>query len=163
MDTSSVSKLTVMNSLANRITTTLISFALIVALFIAWLGFTLNENLEKALWRSALETEFNNYLWQHNKNKLNGDEISYPESVNLKTYIWYKGTKKPKSIPDAITAMQAGIHDEVTLKNREYSILVREIEGDKIYMSYDIDCMSVVYGMSVLLCGVSGGGGIVRI
>jgi len=127
-----------MNSLANRITITLISFALIVALFIAWLGFTLNENLERALWRSALETEFNNYLWQHNKNKLNGDEISYPESVNLKTYIWYKGTKKPKSIPDAITAMQAGIHDEVTLKNGEYSILVREIEGDKIYMSYDI-------------------------
>ena len=121
-------------SLRNRVATFLVMFAAAIAVFVAFLGHLANEQLEETLLRSTLEAELSYYL----KDRQAHPAASPPKTADLATYIWRRDGAKPISLPPEIAGLGPGIYEEIGFGGREYCVLVRDVKGERIFMSYDI-------------------------
>ena len=121
-------------SLRNRVAASLVMFAAAIAIFITFLGHLANEQLEETLFRSTLEAELSYYL----KDRQAHPTAAPPKTADLTTYVWHRAGAKPVALPPEIASLAPGIYEEIGLGGREYCVLVRDVKGERIFMSYDI-------------------------
>jgi len=121
-------------TLRSRVTLAVLAYMIFVATVIGLLGYVVNERFEEVIWRSTLEAELNSYL----KYRKINPGLSAPTSGNLKTYISDKMDDLEHRPPDVISSLKPGLHDEISIDNRLYTVLVKDVDDHRIYMMYDI-------------------------
>jgi len=129
-------KLTKMSFQA-RLTYTLGGFSLFIATLIGLSGHYINEQIESQIWRSTLENEFVKYLANSEK------YMEYVQHLggNLKIYVINRNNSDSTTLPDYLRPLTPGIYDEVEIGDRDFSILVRDIDVERIFLVFDISSM----------------------
>ena len=138
------------SSLRNRVALSLALFAVSIAIIILTLGDLVNEKLEENIWRSTLEAELTYFL----QARQTSPESKPPATADLTTYVWRHGTAIPKNMPPIIAKLEPGIHDEISLDDHEYCVLVRDINDDRIFMRYDITRLEEKESQFVLIVSI---------
>jgi len=138
-------------SLQNQFTYALGGFGVFIAILIISFGIYLNEELEAEVWRSTLDSEYLNYL-NHRKGNAGNNVIEYG---NLKIYEVDKKQLLHYTLPPELSSLPLGIHDEVKIKNKEYIVLIRDLDGKRIFICYDISYLEETeFYMGILFIGV---------
>jgi signal transduction histidine kinase len=117
------------------VTLLLSAFASGLALAMGVLGYLVNESYEDLIWHSALEAEFAHYI------KYGG--LSLDPAVQITdVFAIYRqplgGTAVATSPPPAIARLAPGVHDGVQVDDRQYTVLVNDLDEQRFFMVYDI-------------------------
>ncbi|USA45698.1 HAMP domain-containing histidine kinase [Acinetobacter sp. C26M] len=105
-------------NLRNQIIIGLSIYSLILTFIVGIHGYIVNENIEKLVWKTVLDVEFD-YI----KKRLDKDP-DFSGSVKDSFY-WYD-EKNTGKIPQAFLALNAGIHDEIDYDNKKFVVMVEE-------------------------------------
>lgn len=124
-------------SFQNRITYTLGGFSLLMTILIGLSGHYINEQIESQIWRSTLQNEFVKYMANSEK------YIDYVNNLsgNLKVYVVPTDQLDDKNIPGYIRHLSPGIYDEIEIDDRDFSILVKDVGADRVFLVFDISYM----------------------
>lgn len=141
-------------SLQSRFTLTLSGVAIFIAVLVGLFGQYINERLEVEIWRATLESEFsyfkeNTSLYSDNVNILTG---------NLRVFRYIRGAPQNQSVPAIFYQLEPGIYDEIKINDKEYCVLVRDLDKDRVLLAYDITHLEhkefklgvVIFGVVIL-------------
>jgi signal transduction histidine kinase len=122
--------------LARQITLWLVlyGFLLSTALFIH--GLWVNEDAERRVWEATLERAMDAMLDQH---------VRVPSAhwPNTGKFDLYRLDGSP-NVPEPLRPLAAGLHDELVFDDREWVVLVREVEGTRVALALDIEGFEAV-------------------
>ena len=118
-------------SLRTRIAAGLAIYSLMLATVIIGVGYSVHESLELLVWRAQLDGEISSYLSDRARNP----DTALPQSGKLRAYL---GKADSIDIPSSLRQLGPGIHDDVNIDGRESAVMVRELDGERIYMTIDI-------------------------
>ena len=139
------------SSLEKKFTYTLGGFAVFVALLVGSFGHYINEQLEVEIWRATLESEF---LYYKNNRTRNSGQSVY-QSGNLQIYSLRNGEVLNGTIPNQLSQLRPGIYDEIEIGGREYCVLVRALDKERILLAYDITHLEESeFKLAILIIGL---------
>lgn len=118
------------SSLRRRIVLSVVSYTVLVSLAITLHGYVVNERAEQSIWESLLEAELTHLLQRRR------DQPSSPwqDTEALKLF----GVEFGKPIPTEFGSLPPGVHDEIRQGNRQYVVLVRGVDRERIVFAMDI-------------------------
>jgi signal transduction histidine kinase len=121
-------------SLRRRFNATLMAFGVGVAFVIGLLGHMVNERIEAHVWRSLLEIEMQVYA-DHLRQGL---ERRPDAGKGMHAYATGADGRPPEGLPAELAALDPGLHDEIAVGDRWYSVMVRSVDGRRLYVVVDI-------------------------
>ena len=121
-------------SLRARVSLTLFAFAIVVALLVSVVGSFINEKVELSIWEATLSSELDFQLQRIAENP----EFIPVNRASLTTYARKLDSQTPPAVPKVFLPLEPGIHDELEFNGRQWCILVRDVDGTRYYLSYDI-------------------------
>jgi signal transduction histidine kinase len=94
--------------------------------------FFANNELEEQLLETQISRELEHYI-----NALTEDgSTPFPKSANLSFYLRSNTDVYP--VPEPFMDLEPGIYHGIKWAGKDYQLAVRDIEGDRIYMAFDI-------------------------
>ncbi len=142
-------------SLRSRIALGLSAYSLLLAVTIILAGYSVHESLEWMVWHAQLDAEMASFVQQRSLQP--GAEL--PRSGKLSAYVETPGTPEAEQVPAQLRALSVGLHDEILVAGEESAVMVREHDGQRIYMVINISALENderVIGEVLLLLGASG-------
>ncbi len=137
-------------SLQKQFTYTLGGFAIFVAMLIGLFGVYLNEQFEVEIWRATLESEFLSYT---GNNKYAKQPVV--QHGNLHIYKFKEGVTLSQAIPKELHHLKPGIYDEIQIGDRDYSVLIRDLDTERILLMYDITHLEKSeFNLGILVVGL---------
>jgi signal transduction histidine kinase len=121
-------------SLRSRIAVGLAGYSLLLAATVIGIGYSVHESLEWMVWHAQLDGEMAAYLQQRARQP----DAVLPHSSKLKTYV---ANGSDESLPPALRALGPGLHDDIDVDGVETAAMVREVDGQRIYMLIDISTL----------------------
>lgn len=105
-----------------------------MALVIGALGNFFNEKIELAIWEETLSSELEFQL-----ERSSADPSFVPHSrESLRTYQRPLSSNEASEVPNEFRSLSPGIHDEIEVGDKEFCVLVRDIESTRYFLVYDI-------------------------
>lgn len=124
-------------SLRTRIALGLSGYTLLLGATIIGIGGAMHESLEWMVWRAQLDGEMAAYLQQ----RAQQPDALLPRSGKLKTFVATPGSIEMDSVPVALRQLKPGLHDHVQVDGVESAVMVREVQGQRIYMLLDVSTL----------------------
>lgn len=128
-------------NLRNRIILGLSIYSLILTFTVGIHGYIVNENIEKLVWKTVLDVEFD-YI----KKRLKIDPEFHISIRN--SFYWYDGSKSDE-IPKIFQNLNSGIHDEISYNNKKFVVMVEE-NSTKQILAMDITHIENYENMIIL-------------
>jgi signal transduction histidine kinase len=142
-------------SLRSRIALGLSAYSVLLAVTIILVGYSVHESVEWMVWHAQLDAEMASFLQQRALQP--GAEL--PRSSKLRAYVETPGSTQADAIPAQLRALATGLHDEILVNGEESAVMVREHDGQRIYMVINISALENderVIGEVLLVLGASG-------
>lgn len=118
------------HTLRRRIAFGLIGYVLLLTAAVVIHGLIVNESVESLVWRSMLEAELDFFL----KRRAEDPGYPWPRTETLDLFIGGTGA----AVPEPLAALAPGMHDEVAINDHQVAALIRDVEGERIYLVLDI-------------------------
>lgn len=142
-------------SLRSRIALGLSAYSLLLTATIILVGYSVHESVEWMVWHAQLDAEMASFLQQRAVQP--GAEL--PRSGKLRAYVETPGTPQAEEIPAKLRALTVGLYDEILVEGEQSAVMVREHDGQRIYMVINISALENderVIGKILLVLGASG-------
>jgi signal transduction histidine kinase len=119
--------------LRTRIALSVLIYSLILGTAILSLGYLINERVERLIWEAMLSAEVEHML-------THPERISANALIESGTLHAYRGSPQDgfQWVPEALRSLPPGLHDEVTVGDHEYAVLVQNNGNDTLFMTIDI-------------------------
>ncbi|NQD37773.1 HAMP domain-containing histidine kinase [Permianibacter sp. IMCC34836] len=121
-----------LSSFRQRATLAFAVFAFAVLLVVVAIGQGFNERVEESIWNTMLEIE----LEQLETLRQLGPDATPGKRV--RTYVAPAAGAPTIPVPTEILRLRPGFHDDVTLDNRLWAVLVQDDAQGRIYLAFDI-------------------------
>lgn len=119
-------------TLRSRIALSLLVYTLLLAAVIFASGHVINDEEEFAIQHSLLTAELDGFI-QHRAHEPN---YPLPRTSTLRAYVADPGSSW--TIPAELRALPPGLHDEIDIASGSVTALVRDVAGQRIYMTFDL-------------------------
>ena len=117
-------------SLRQRILIGLLGYVFALTALVGAHGLMVNENAERLVWETLLETELNHIVERSEKDP----DYRWVDSESIALY----DSRRSPPPPEPLASLPAGVHDELLFAGTEYVALVREQDGHRLILVLDI-------------------------
>jgi len=122
------------NTLRVRIAAGIFGYAMVIASGVFVVGQLGNENAERVVWQSMLDSEIDHVIAER---KLD-PQSRLPSSGNLHSYVVSRLAPPDPDLPAALRDLAPGLHDDLVLDDRIVVVMVRDSSDMRIFMLIDI-------------------------
>lgn len=124
-------------SLRARIALGLLGYTLLLAATIVSIGAAMHESFEWMVLRAQLDGEMAVYLQQ----RAHQPDAVLPRSGKLSSYVATPGSNAIRQLPKALHLLPPGLHDDILVDGVQSAVIVREVDGQRIYMLLDVSTL----------------------
>lgn len=117
-------------SLRQRILIGLLGYVFALTALVGAHGLMVNENAERLVWETLLETELNHIVERSEKDP----DYRWVDSESIALY----DSRRSPPPPEPLASLPAGVHDELLFAGTEHVALVREQDGHRLILVLDI-------------------------
>jgi signal transduction histidine kinase len=116
-------------SLRSQLLLGLLGYVVLLSVAVAVHGAYINELAERMVWRSVLDAELDHFLARRNA------EPTQPW-IDTPTMSVLEGGSR--ALPAGLRELPPGLHDDIAIGGVERVVLVRDVDGRRIYLMQDI-------------------------
>lgn len=113
-----------------RLTLLVIAYMFALSIAVVYHGNVVNERAEHVVWKSLLRSELQHYMQRRKADP----DYRWKDSDSVAMY----GAAGSAPMPEALAAMEAGIHDDIRIDGRIKVALVEFVEGQRMVLVLDI-------------------------
>ena len=117
-------------ALSRRILFGVLAYAALASLGVVVFGYLVHETAERTLWHALLEEEFDHLLAR-------GRTDNTYRWVDTDTLAFYS-PNETRPMPQALSKLRPGLHDDIIIDGRDAVVLVRDIDGARSVLRLDI-------------------------
>ena len=113
------------------------AYALAIAVGVLGLGHLVNERVEVVVWQSLLNREIDLLVESRKQNP----DARVPTSGNLHGYVVARDGAGDAGLAPQLQRLEPGLHDELSIGDRAFAVMVRDVDRHRIYMMMDITAL----------------------
>ncbi len=123
----------VRRTLRARIVLGLLGYTLLLSAMIFGFGEIISGNEEFVIQHSLLDAEIDDFI----HDRARDPHYPPPENSTLRTYVSTPGQAET-GVPPELRTLPQGVHDEIAVAGRSVTAVVRDVGGERIYMTFDL-------------------------
>lgn len=130
-------------SLRRRLTGYMVALVLAATASLAVASYFINESLEKDVLHNLMQNEIQTFRERYQRGEL--DNAIF-RSATLAVY--FQGAT---SVPDTLKSMPVGEHHDILIDGRNYHVLIEDVGGRRLYLTYDITHLEKLSTLLIIL------------
>lgn len=116
--------------LARKITVSLVLYGILLSAALFVHGLMVNEVAERMVWKAMLGITLDDLLERRAEN----ENVEWRNNGRLDLY-----RLDAAGAPESLRQLPVGLHDEVQFNGRQWAILVRDVDGERLALALDIE------------------------